>query len=61
MVGIYQVSAAQPANGPIDCGRRPVRGPAPRRSASYEDGTFGICIDSPAPDEFTNLKVKIKE
>ena len=61
VVGIYQLSFSQPANGPIDCGDNPFARRAPGTVAeNYEDGTFGICIDSPAPDEFTNAKVKIE-
>jgi hypothetical protein len=61
VVGVYQVSDAQPADGPIDCGDDPFEKHESGSVAdNYGDGTFGICIDSPAPDEFTNAKVKIK-
>ena len=61
VVGVYQVSGAQPANGPIDCGGDPFEKHESGSIAdNYGDGVFGICIDSPAPDEFRNAKVKIK-
>ena len=59
VVGNVQVSSAQPADGPIDCGDDPFVGRTD--FSNIEDGDYVICIDSPSPDAFTNLKVKIKE
>ena len=56
-MGAYQVSDAQPASDPIDCGDDPF---ADNNSAAHNDGEWRICIDSPAPDEFDNARVKVK-
>jgi hypothetical protein len=55
VVGFYMVGDEQPETEPIDCGADPFvsEGFAPV-------GTQRICIDSPAPDAFDNVKVKVK-
>jgi hypothetical protein len=57
VLGSYQVSDAQPASAPIDCGDDPFDDSG---NQSYFDGEWRICIDAPAQDEFKPLKVKVK-
>jgi hypothetical protein len=58
VLGAYQVSDAQPASDPIDCGEDLYE--EFDSDTSYFDGTYGVCIDAPAKDVFRPLKVKIK-
>jgi hypothetical protein len=57
VLGSYQVSDAQPADDPIDCGADPF---ADDGLPAHSDEIWRICIDAPAQDEFKPLKVKIK-
>jgi hypothetical protein len=57
VLGSYQVSDAQPASDPIDCGPDPFESTG---NQSYFDSEWRVCIDAPAQDEFKPLKVKIK-
>jgi hypothetical protein len=59
VLGSYMVTAVQPASDPIDCGDDPFVGRSSPNNY-FSDDDFAICIDSPAPDEFTNAKVKIE-
>jgi hypothetical protein len=57
VLGSYQVSDAQPASDPIDCGPDPFESTGDQ---DYFDGEWRVCIDAPAQDEFKPIKVKIK-
>jgi hypothetical protein len=58
VLGAYQVSGAQPESDPIDCGDDPF---ADNGVPAYGAGVWRICIDAPPQDEFTPLKVKVKQ
>jgi hypothetical protein len=58
VLGAYQVSDAQPVSAPIDCGSDVFD--EPDTDGEYLDGTYGICVDAPAQDEFKPLKIKVK-
>jgi hypothetical protein len=52
VVGFIDVTDEQPADTEIDCGDNPFERP--------DTGGRRICIDSPSPSEFDNIKAKIK-
>jgi hypothetical protein len=57
VLGSYQVSDAQPASDPIDCGDDPFES---NGLGGLGDGEWRVCIDAPPQDDFKPLKVKVK-
>jgi hypothetical protein len=57
VLGAYQVSDAQPATDPINCGDDPFDS---NDLNGLMDGEWRVCIDAPAQDGFKPLKIKVK-